>query len=318
MAIIGYHASQEQFTPSDLLRWVVLAKEAGFKAVNTSDHFHPWSKRQGQSGFSFAWLGASLHATGLPHGVVCTPGYRYHPAIVAQAAATLNEMFPGKFWVSAGSGEALNENILGEKWPAKEDRNTRLKESVDIMKRLFRGETVTHRGHIVVESARLYTRPEKPPLVVGAAVTEKTAAWLGGWADGMITVSKPMPELKQVVSAFRQNGGEGKPLYLKVQLSYDKTEALALQGAHDQWRTNIFKTSVLGELWSVEQFDAVGERVEPEEMREHVLISSDLKQHRAWLEEYAGLGFDKIILHNVNRQQVQFIYDFGEHVLTSS
>lgn len=127
-----------------------------------------------------------------------------------------------------------------------------------------------------------------------------------------------MPELKQVVSAFRQNGGEGKPLYLKVQLSYDKTEALALQGAHDQWRTNIFKTSVLGELRSVEQFDAVGERVEPEEMREHVLISSDLKQHRAWLEEYAGLGFDKIILHNVNRQQVQFIYDFGEHVLTSS
>lgn len=317
MAIIGYHASQEQFSPSDLLRWAVLAKEAGFKAVNSSDHFHPWSERQGQSAFSFAWLGASLQATGLPHGVVCAPGYRYHPAIVAQAAATLNEMFPGKFWVSAGTGEALNERITGEKWPSKDQRNARLKESVEIMKRLFAGETVTHRGQVMTENARLYTRPQTPPLVVGAAVTEQTAAWLGGWADGLITISKPVEELQKVVSAFRENGGEGKPLFLKVQLSYDKTDALALHGAYDQWRTNIFKTSVLGELWSVEQFDAVSERVTPEEMREHVLVSPDLKQHRAWIEEYAGLGFDKIILHNVNRKQEQFISDFGTHVLAA-
>src|SRR5688500_4614415 len=146
MAMIGYHASHEQFKPSDLLRFALMAKEAGFTAINSSDHFLPWSERQGQSGFSFAWLGASMQATGLPHGVVCSPGYRYHPAIVAQAAATLSEMFPGNFWISVGSGEALNERIMGERWPAKKERNDRLKESVDIIRKLFAGETVSQKG----------------------------------------------------------------------------------------------------------------------------------------------------------------------------
>ncbi|HEY0067269.1 MAG TPA: LLM class flavin-dependent oxidoreductase, partial [Flavisolibacter sp.] len=109
--MIGYHASHEQFTPSELLRYAKLAEEAGFTSVNCSDHFNPWSERQGQSGFSFAWLGAAMMNSSLPFGVVCTPGYRYHPAVVAQAAATLAEMFPGRFWMSLGSGEALNERI---------------------------------------------------------------------------------------------------------------------------------------------------------------------------------------------------------------
>src|SRR5687768_7576451 len=155
MAIIGYHASQEQFKPSELLQWAIMAKDAGFQAINSSDHFHPWSERQGQSGFSFAWLGASMLATGLPHGVVCSPGYRYHPAVVAQAAATLSEMFPERFWISVGSGEALNERITGEKWPAKRQRNQRLTESVEIIRKLFAGETVTQEGLITIEDAKL-------------------------------------------------------------------------------------------------------------------------------------------------------------------
>src|SRR5688500_5364077 len=109
MALIGYHASHEQFKPSQLLKWVRLAETSGFDVINCSDHFHPWSKRQGQSGFSFAWLGAAMQTTTLPFGVVCAPGQRYHPAIIAQAIATLCEMFPERFWVSIGSGEALNE-----------------------------------------------------------------------------------------------------------------------------------------------------------------------------------------------------------------
>src|SRR5688572_6413203 len=123
--MLGYHASHEQFTPADLLRWAIMAEESGFVHLNSSDHFHPWSERQGQSGFAFAWLGAALQATKLPCGVVCAPGQRYHPAIVAQAAATLAQMFPHRFWMSLGSGEALNENITGEKWPVKEERNAR-------------------------------------------------------------------------------------------------------------------------------------------------------------------------------------------------
>src|SRR4028119_1851411 len=142
--MIGYHASHEQFPPSELLRYASLAEKAGFEFINCSDHFNPWSVRQGQSGFSFAWLGAAMAGSSLPFGVVCTPGYRQHPAILAQAAATLNEMFPDRFSMALGSGEALNERITGEKWPLKSERNERLRECFDVIKRLLAGETVTH------------------------------------------------------------------------------------------------------------------------------------------------------------------------------
>jgi probable non-F420 flavinoid oxidoreductase len=313
--MIGYHASHEQFTPSELLRYAKLAEEAGFTSVNCSDHFNPWSERQGQSGFSFAWLGAAMMNSSLPFGVVCTPGYRYHPAVVAQAAATLAEMFPGRFWMSLGSGEALNERITGEKWPLKEERNERLLESTRVIKRLLNGETVTHLGRITVEHARLYTLPKTLPLVLGAAVTAETAAWMGSWADGIITVHRPFEELKEVVDAFRSNGGQNKPIFLKVQLSYAETEEEALHGAWEQWRTNIFHSTVLGDLWQVEQFDELGKFVQPEELRQMVRISSDIKQHIEWIRQDMQLGFERIILHNVNKQQELFIKVFGEKVL---
>lgn len=313
--LIGYHASHEQFAPSQLLKFSLLAKNAGFRAINSSDHFYPWSERQGQSGFSFAWLGASMQATGLPHGVVCSPGYRYHPAVVAQAAATLSEMFPGKFWISLGSGEALNESITGQRWPAKAERNERLKLCARVMRKLLSGETVSETGLIQMEEVKLYTRPENPPLLIGAGVTTETAGWIGSWADGLITINQPLEKLKKVVAAFKNNGGKGKPMFLKVQLSFDRTDELALKGAYDQWRTNIFKTSVLGELRTVAQFDALGDRVRPEELSEHVLISSNLEAYKAWIEEFIDLGFEKIILHNVNREQTYFIEEFGRHLL---
>lgn len=313
--LIGYHASHEQFAPSQLLKFSLLAKNAGFRAINSSDHFYPWSERQGQSGFSFAWLGASMQATGLPHGVVCSPGYRYHPAVVAQAAATLSEMFPGKFWISLGSGEALNESITGQRWPAKAERNERLKLCARVMRKLLSGETVSETGLIQMEEVKLYTRPENPPLLIGAGVTTETAGWIGSWADGLITINQPLEKLKKVVAAFKNNGGKDKPMFLKVQLSFDRTDELALKGAYDQWRTNIFKTSVLGELRTVAQFDALGDRVRPEELSEHVLISSNLEAYKAWIEEFIDLGFEKIILHNVNREQTYFIEEFGRHLL---
>jgi probable non-F420 flavinoid oxidoreductase len=315
MAIIGYHASHEQFKPSELLTWSVLAEQVGFQAINSSDHFHPWSERQGQSGFAFAWLGAVMQATSLPCGVVCAPGQRYHPAIVAQAAATLSEMFPERFWMSLGSGEALNEKITGENWPVKEERNERLLECVQIIRQLFKGETVTHSGRVKIEDAKLYTRPEKPPMLLAAAVTEKTAGSAGDWADGMITIHRPLPELKKVVEAFRKGGGEGKPMYLKVQLSYAGSDEEAMKGAYDQWRTNIFQGTVLGDLWKVEHFDAAAEFVREADVTEMVNVSSDLAQHVEWIRQYAKLGFETIILHNVNRDQEKFINDFGRHVL---
>ncbi|HUC81407.1 MAG TPA: TIGR03885 family FMN-dependent LLM class oxidoreductase [Flavisolibacter sp.] len=313
--MIGYQASHEQFSPSELLRYVQMAEQAGFKAINSSDHFYPWSTVQGQSGFAFAWLGAAMATTSLPYGSVCAPGYRYHPAIVAQAIATLAEMFPERFWISLGSGEALNERITGEKWPLKSERNERLLECYQVIKQLLRGETVTHFGRITVENAKLYTLPKQQPLLLGAAVTEETAAWMGEWADGIITVHRPYDELKKVVEAFRKNGGEGKPMYLKVQLSYAATDAEALQGAWEQWRSNIFHSTVLGDLWQVEQFDELGKFVQPEELKDMVRISSDVQQHINWIKQDQELGFERIILHNVNREQERFIKDFGEKVL---
>lgn len=313
--MIGYQASHEQFSPSELIQYAKLAQEGGFKAINSSDHFLPWSKRQGQSGYSFAWLGAAMATTSVPYGVVCTPGYRNHPAIVAQAAATLSQMFPERFWMALGSGEAMNEKITGEKWPRKEERNARLFECYKVIKKLFAGETVNHYGRVIVEDAKLYTLPKKAPLLIGAAVTKETAAWMGGWADGMITIHKPFKEMKETVDAFRQNGGEGKPVYLKVQLSYDKTDEKAAEGAYDQWRTNIFHSSVLGDMRKVEQFDALGEMVRPDELKDMVRISSNIQQHIDWIKQDMEIGFEKIILHNVNRQQEIFLRDFGEKVL---
>jgi probable non-F420 flavinoid oxidoreductase len=313
--MIGYHASHEQFRPSELLHLVALAQKAGFTSINSSDHYHPWSKRQGQSGFAFAWLGAAMQQTAIPYGIVCSPGQRYHPAIVAQATATLAEMFPERFWIALGSGEALNERITGEKWPIKPERNERLLECATIMRRLFNGETVTHHGRVVVENAKLYTLPSVPPPIFGAAITEETAAWMGSWVDGLITVHRPYEELKKVVQAFRDHGGMGKPLYLKVQLSYARTQEEAMEGAYDQWRTNIFESTVLGDMWMVEQFDAMGEFVQRNELMDMVRISADVQQHMDWIKKDMELGFERIILHNVNRQQELFIQDFGEKVL---
>lgn len=273
MAIIGYHASHEQFTPSDLLKWTIMAEQAGFGAINSSDHFHPWNERQGQSGYSFAWLGAAMQATKLPFGVVCAPGQRNHPAIVAQAAATLAQLFPGRFWMALGSGEALNENITGDKWIMKPERNARLLECADVIKRLLNGETVTHYGRVTVQEAKLYTRPQQLPLLIGAAVSQKTAEWMGSWADGLITVHKPLNELKAVIEGFKKNGGAGKSLYLKVQLSYARSEKDALEGAYDQWRTNILSGDILDDLWQVKQYEAAAQFVRPEDLKGPVLIS---------------------------------------------
>ncbi|SFC87389.1 TIGR03885 family FMN-dependent LLM class oxidoreductase [Spirosoma endophyticum] len=314
---IGYHASHEQFTPSTLLNYVQRAQQAGFTAASSSDHFHPWSNRQGESGFAWSWLGAALQATSLSFGVVNAPGQRYHPAIIAQAAATLADMFPDRFWMAVGTGQLLNEHITGQPWPAKADRNARLKECVDIIRALWDGQTVTHKGLVTVEEARLYSNPDKKPLLFGAALTSKTAEWVGGWADGLLTISQPPEQLREVVDAFRRGGGEGKPMHLKVQLSYGATAELARQGAYDQWRANIFPNSVLTDLRLPEQFDELGKLVNLQEVDKMVRISADTSQHLAWLEEDIALGFEQLFLHNVNLEQERFIDDFGQYVVPS-
>ena len=312
---IGYHASHEQFRPSELIKLVQQAEQAGFTQALSSDHFFPWSVSQGESGFAWSWLGAAMQATSLGFGIVNAPGQRYHPAIIAQAVATLCEMNPGRFWIAAGSGQFLNEHVDGQKWPSKTVRNERLKESVDIMRALWRGETVTYSGHVQVSDAKLYTRPDYIPPVIGAAITEKTAKWVGSWADGMITTSREPDELRKIIDAFRSGGGEGKPVYLKVQLSYNTTYAKALSGAHEQWKNNVFASTLLSDIRSPEGFDAAGAMVKPEDMLSSVRISDSTNQHLDWLMDDINAGVSHLYLHNVNKEQFQFIDTFGLEIL---
>jgi coenzyme F420-dependent glucose-6-phosphate dehydrogenase len=315
MTRIAYQASHEQFSPSHLLTLVSLAEQAGFYTIHSSDHFHPWNVRQGQSGFSFAWLGAAMQATNLPYGVVCAPGQRYHPAIVAQAVATLGDMFPGRFHINLASGEAINESITGDKWPVKEERNARLKECAEVIRRLLAGEEVTHHGRVTMEHARLYTLPRVIPPLFGAALSKETAYWLGSWADGLVTVCQTPDKLKEILEAFRAGGGEHKPVHVKMDVSYAADEQQALEGAHDQWRTNIFGSTLMADITQVAQFEELAKCVKPEDMRQYVLVSSEFEAYVERIHQIAALGVHTIILHNVNRQQELFIEAFGKQVL---
>jgi coenzyme F420-dependent glucose-6-phosphate dehydrogenase len=312
---IGYHASHEQFRPSELLSCLKAAEGAGFTAAMCSDHFHPWSELQGQSGFAWSWIGAALEATALPIGVVNAPGQRYHPVLVAQAAATLAEMYPGRFWLAVGSGQNLNEHITGERWPSKAERNERLLEAVDVMRALWRGETVSHQGHFRVDEARLFTLAVKAPALFGAALTPATAAWIGSWADGLITIGRPLEELREVVAAFRESGGDGKTMLLQLQISYARSQEEAERAAFEEWRTTIFESEVLASLRMPSAFDSAARYVRPADLKGPLNVSADPQQHAAWLSEVLGLGFSVVYVHNVFRDQQWFIRDFGERVL---
>lgn len=315
MPLIGFHASHEQIDPAKLLNDVQAAEKAGFGAAMCSDHFSPWSERQGQSGFAWSWLGAALQATSLPFGVVNAPGQRYHPAIIAQAAATLGQMFPGRFWMALGTGEASNEHITGDRWPPKATRDARLDECVKVMRALLAGETVSHDGLIKVDRARLWTLPDKTPKVLGAAVSVQTAGWVGQWADGLITVNQPNEHLRRMIDAFRAGGGEGKPIYLQVHLSYARDEQTALDIAHEQWRSNVFAPPVCWDLELPAHFDEASRFVRKDDMRDSVLISSEPARFVEWLTDLASLGFDGLYLHHVGVEQQEFIETFGERVL---
>lgn len=314
MTTFGIHASHEQIHPSDLLAAMRRAETAGFTAAMSSDHFSPWSVRQGHSGYAWSWLGAAMQATRMPYGVVTAPGQRYHPAVHAQAIATLAAMFPDRFWVALGTGEASNEHITGQGWPRKDVRNARLRECVDIIRALLSGEDVSHDGLVTVDRARLWTLPERVPPLLGAAVTPETAGWCASWADGLITVNAPVERLRKVASAYRDAGGRG-PLALQVHLSWAPGEETATRIAYQQWRGNVFGPPVCWDLELPEHFDLISESVTSEQVARVVNVSADPDRHAAWLREYAELGFDQIYLHHVGQQLDLFIDTFGSSVL---
>ncbi|HVD71540.1 MAG TPA: TIGR03885 family FMN-dependent LLM class oxidoreductase [Actinomycetota bacterium] len=315
MPTIGFHASHEQLSPGDALQAVIAAEAAGFDAAMCSDHLAPWSERQGESGHAWSWLGAALQATGSTMGVVTAPGQRYHPAVHAQAIATLAAMFPGRFWAALGSGEALNEHVTGDGWPAKPARDARLLECVDVIRALLRGDEVSCDGLVRVDRARIWSLPFVAPPLFGAAVSEETARVVGSWADGLITVNQEPAVLRRVIEAFREGGGDDKPVHVQVHLSWADDEAAALAIAHDQWRTNVFGSELMWDLDLPSQFDAAAQHVQPQELCGPVLVSADPGQHADWIDGIAGLDVQGIYLHHVGREQQRFIDVFGERVL---
>ena len=314
MTLLGFHASHEQVHPAELLRAVRHAQDAGFDAAMCSDHFAPWSERQGQSGFAWSWLGAALATTDLTFGTVSAPGQRYHPAVIAQASATLAAMFPGRLWVALGSGENANEHITGDRWPSKAERDARLRECVDIIRALHAGEEVTHRGHVVVDRARLWTLPEEPPLLIGPAVTVATARAHAAWADGLVTTNQPLETLRELTAAYRDAGGRGE-LTVQVHVSWAPTEDEAYALAHDQWRTNVYPPPVCWDLETPGHFDVVGESVTEEMVRSVVMVSADLARHAQYLADLVDVGFDRVYVHHVGQRQDAFIDAYGEQVL---
>ncbi|MGY3518429.1 TIGR03885 family FMN-dependent LLM class oxidoreductase [Micromonospora sp. PTRAS2] len=314
MTVFGFHASHEQIHPARLLEAVIHAERAGFDAAMSSDHFSPWSARQGESGFAWSWLGAALQATNLPFGVVNAPGQRYHPAIIAQAIGTLGAMYPGRFWAALGTGEASNEHITGDPWPRKDVRNARLRECVDVIRALLAGEEVSHDGLVTVDRAKLWTRPEQPPALIGAAVSVATARWCAQWADGLITVNAPTGHLREMIDAYRDAGGRG-PLHLQVHVSWAPEQAEAEAIAYDQWRSNVFAPPICWDLETAEHFDVVSADMPLAKVTSTVNVSADLGRHVGWLQEYVELGFDQIALHHVGQQQRAFIDSFGAQVL---
>ena len=319
VAIVGFHASHEQLAPRALLDAVRRAEEVGFTAAMCSDHLTPWSARQGESGFAWSWLGAAMATTSLPYGVVTAPGQRYHPAIVAQAIATLGQMFPGRFWAALGSGEAMNEHVTGDRWPDKATRDARLLECVDVIRRLLAGEEVTHHGLVTVDRARVWSRPsgnddEPIPELVGAAVSAETASTVGGWADGLITVSQPLDQLRAVLDAFRSSRAGGKA-FVQVHVSWAPTQDEAMAIAHDQWRTGTLPTSLAWNLELAEQFDAASEYVPPDAVASSVFVSDDLGAHLGHLRQLLDVGFDGVYVHHVGQEQDRFLDAYGDKVV---
>jgi G6PDH family F420-dependent oxidoreductase len=257
-----------------------------------------------------------MQATSLPFGVVTAPGQRYHPAVTAQAIATLGDLFPGRFWAALGSGEAVNEHVTGDPWQPKAQRDARLLECVEVIRAFLRGEEVTHDGLVTVDRARVWSLPAETPLLFGAAVSEETARTVGGWADGLITVRQPIEQLRRVIDAFREGGGDGKPVAVQVHLSWAEDEETALAIAHDQWRTSVLGPDLAWNLELPAQFDEATEHVRPEDVVGPVLVSADTGRHVKWVLEIAELDVDAIYLHHVGKEQERFIQTFAEHVLS--
>jgi coenzyme F420-dependent glucose-6-phosphate dehydrogenase len=311
---LGYALSSEEHRPLALVEHARLAEAAGFSFALISDHFHPWIDRQGESPFVWSVLGGIALATDelvVGTGVTC-PTIRLHPALVAQAAATAACMLPGRFFLGVGTGENLNEHVLGDRWPPADVRLEMLEEAIGVMRTLWDGGLVDHRGpHYTVENARLYTLPEEPVPVMVAAAAEQAAKLAGRVGDGFVGTS-PDPA---VLDAFESAGGSRKPRYGQVTVCYASSEAEARKTAHEQWPNAALKGPLAQELALPSYFEAAAEMVSEDDVAEQVVCGPDPERHLAVIEKYAEAGYDHVYIHQVGPDQDAFLRFYQSEIL---
>ncbi|MFE6222500.1 LLM class F420-dependent oxidoreductase [Streptomyces sp. NPDC057854] len=306
MTEFGYFLSCEEFRPGELVEQARMAEDAGFRSLWISDHFHPWNDEQGESPFVWSVIGALSQATTLPVATAVTcPTVRMHPALVAQAAATSQVMLDGRFRLGLGSGEALNEHILGDPWPAVDVRLEMLEEAVEVIRRLFTGEEVTHRGrHYTVENARLYTLPENPPPIDVSAFGPKAAEVASRIADGFVTTT---PDTG-LVDRFRARAPE-RPAFASTKVCWGPSREEAARTAHRLWAVEHLPGELGQILPTPRHFEQATELVTVETVAEAVPCGPDPEEHARHLREYADAGFDVVHVGQMGPDQRGF-FDF--------
>ena len=311
---LGYALSAEEHAPLALVEHARLAEQAGFNFALISDHFHPWIDEQGESPFVWSVLGGIALATRslrIGTGVTC-PMIRIHPAIVAQAAATTAAMFPGRFFLGVGTGENLNEHVLGDRWPPTFVRREMLRESIELMRELWQGELTSHRGtHYVVENARLYTLPDEPIQVMVAAGGPEAAELAGEVGDGLVTTA-PDAEL---VETFQQAGGRDKERFAQVTVCWAEKEDDAVETALRVWPNAGLRGTLAQELPLPSHFEQAAEMVTREAIAEMIACGPDPERHLAAIREYVEAGYDRIYVHQVGADQQGFLRFYEREIM---
>lgn len=310
---IGYKLIAEGYSPTEMVRQCVRAEEAGFDFVEISDHYHPWVSEQQHSGFVWSMLAAMAAKTErieLATGVTC-PFIRYHPAIIAQAAATTQILAGGRFTLGVGAGERLNEHVVGQGWPAVHVRHRMFRESLEIIRLLWQGGYRSYEGqHLTVEDARVFDLPETLPRIVVAAGGPRAATLAGELGDGLF-VTEPRADL---VEAFEKAGGDG-PRYAEVPLAYAATEQEAAANARDQFRFGLTGWKVQAELPNPVNFDAATDWVTPEHMAEAFGCGPDVERHLAVAQPFVGAGYDHLALINAGPDVDGFFDHAGRELI---